>query len=185
MLDNLRKELEGFALNVIASAKGELQSQGKVSSGRLKNSLEYEITEDKGEVDLSFYGEDYAMFVDKGVQGANPSGMPEGAIARYNKAPMSPYRFSTGSGKKGLRGGINKWLTQKGIKGVRDDKGRFLPRKSMIFLMSRSVYLTGMRPSFFFTKPFERYRKGLTNKLMDAYGIDIKQELDKEIKNGR
>lgn len=185
MLDNLRKELEGFAQNVISAAKGELQSQGKNSSGRLKNSLDYELIEKGNDWDLAFYGEDYAMFVDKGVQGANPSAMPEGAIARYNKAPQSPYRFGSGSGKKGLRKGVNKWLTQKGIKGVRDDKGRFLPRKSMIFLMSRSIYLTGMRPSFFFTKPFERYRQGLTNKLMNAYGIDIKQELDETIRNGR
>lgn len=178
MLDNLRKELEGFAMNVIAGAKSELNKQGKNSSGKLKNSLDYEVTQDKAELSVDFYGEDYAMFVDKGVGGANPSAMPQGAIARYNKAPMSPYRFGRGTGKKGLRGGINKWLTQKGIKGVRDEKGRFIPRKSMIFLMSRSVYLTGMRPSFFFTKPFEQYRKGLTQKLMNAYGLDLKKELD-------
>ena len=107
-----------------------------------------------------------AVFVDKGVKGADPYALPE--YARWhgkNKAPNSPYQF--GSMKsRGLKQAINRWTIQKGLKGVRDKKtGRFLPRKSMQFMINRSIYLSGLEASMFFTGPY--------NKLLDQGFLSI------------
>ena len=55
---------------------------------------------------LAFEMEDYGKFQDKGVRGA----------ASSQRAPNSPYRFGSGTGKKGgLTNSIRAWVQQKRI----------------------------------------------------------------------
>ena len=44
---------------------------------------------------------------------------------------------------------------------------------SLVFLISRSIYLTGLRASLFFTTPFDFYTRQLENDLEDALQRDI------------
>lgn len=174
MLAEVNKILEAFALNVVSAAKDNLAKSGN-SNGDLYNSLNYKIPGNNNEIEINFIGTNYANFYDLGVQGAAPSKMPPNSISRYNKAPMSPYKFGSGSGRKGgLRGAIDKWVVRKpGLNNVRDDLGRFIPRKSMVFLITRSIYLTGLKPSYFFDKPLQKYLKQLEIELEEALGRDI------------
>ena len=173
MLENTRKVLDAFSLNVISEAKANLSKN--TSSGSLAKSLDYEIEMLTYDFLVTFYGTDYANFVDEGVQGKDPS-----RVGGRNKAPSSRFKFGSGkgSGRGTLRGAIDKWVVRKNLKGVRDKKtGRFVSRKSQVYLISRSIYFTGLRPTLFFTKPFEKYQRGLQPRLEEALVMDIEKEL--------
>ncbi len=168
-LKNANQVLSSFGAKVIAEAKNNAPK----NTGTLADSLAYTLLKDPDTIGVKFTGVNYAQFQDQGVQGSQSSA----------KAPNSPFKFGSGSGGSGtLRGGINKWVVQKNLEGVRDAKGRFIGRKGMIFLISRSIYTTGLRPTLFFTKPFERERKALGRKLEQALGKDYENELKVQIK---
>jgi DNA-directed RNA polymerase subunit E'/Rpb7 len=43
----------------------------------------------------------------------------------------------------------------------------------MVFLISRSIYLAGLKPSYFFSDPFEFYTERLERELEDALDKDV------------
>ena len=180
MLAEVKKILEAYGLNVVSAARNNL-SKKDVGSGPLADSLLSLVTEESdGSYLVTFLGEDYATFYDQGVQGATPEQMPSGSKNRFNKAPLSPYHFGTGSsrGNGTLRGAIDKWAIKKGLDNTRNNLGQFIPRKSMIYLISRSIYLTGLKPSLFFTTLFDFYTRELEDKLEEALERDIELTID-------
>ena len=175
MLDQVEKILTAYGVNVVSAARSNLAKTDN-AGGDLANSLTSLLTEESdGSYLLTFFGTDYATFYDKGVQGAGPERMPSGSKNRFNKAPLSPYHFGTGSsrGTTTLKGAIDKWVVRKGLDNTRNDLGQFIPRKSLVFLISRSIYLTGLRASLFFTTPFDFYTRQLEDDLQDALQRDI------------
>ena len=175
MLKEVENIVKDYADKIVLAAKNNLADK-ELSGGELYNSLKSNVNTTDDDIVVTFSATDYAKFYDEGVQGANPSKMPSGSKIRFNQAPQSQYRFGTGSGKKGgLRAAIDKWvLTKPGLQeSTRDDLGRFIKRKSMVFLISRSIYLTGLKPSYFFTKPFDFYTKNLEKDLEEALEKDI------------
>ena len=113
--------------------------------------------------------EDYGDFVDQGVRGAGSS----------SNNRTSPFKFGSGTGKKGgLTKGIEKWIKQKPIKQWKDKKtGKFLSYKSMKFLIARSIYNKGTKPSLFFTKPFYSAFKRLPVDIVKAFKLDIEKAI--------
>ena len=174
MLDNLEKELKNFAKYVVTKSRMNLRSSGKNSSGVLSKSLDSEVKVSKNSFQLEFLMEEYGIFQDKGVKGKSSS----------SKAPNSPFRFGSGTGKKGgLTEGINKWVQRKRFQ-FRDRKsGKFLSYKSTAFLISRSIYQKGIAPSMFFTKPFEKAFKGLSKDLLEPFKLDIENFINDTIKD--
>ena len=141
-MGKFEEALEEYANYVITKAKENLAKGGKFGSydksGALSNSLSYKI--EKGKV--SFLGENYGVFLDQGVKGAE-STYPESRTSSHkytNKMPPSSV--------------FDKWSIKSGI-APRDKKGRFIKRKSLNFLIARSIYRKGIRATMFFTKPFE------------------------------
>lgn len=180
MLDQVEKIVQDYADRIVRAAKNNLADK-ELSGGDLYNSLKAKVSKSDDDIVVTFSAADYAKFYDEGVQGANPSKMPPGAKTRFNQAPNSPFRFGTGTGKKGgLRAAIDKWvLTKSDLKSsTRNDLGQFIPRKTMVFLISRSIYLTGLKPSYFFTKPFDFYTKNLERDLEDALERDVTLALE-------
>lgn len=166
-MTNSMKELGRIGKEVRRRARISLKARGKVVTGKLYNSIRYEqgVSRDEKSLNLtfSFPGADYAKFVDEGVRGAMSSA----------KAPRSPFRFGSGSGPRGgLRPAIDKWVVRKGI-APRGPGGQFASRRSMVFLISRSIYQTGIRPSYFFTNAYDRTLKKHNAKLEKAVGEDI------------
>ena len=174
MLSNVEKELKNFAKYVVTKSRMNLRSSDKNSSGDLSRSLDSNVKVSKNSFELSFLMEDYGVFQDKGVKGKSSSA----------KAPNSPFKFGTGTGRKGgLSEGINKWVKRKRFQ-FRDKKsGKFLSYDSTAFLISRSIYHKGIAPSLFFTKPFEKAFKNLNKDLVKAYKLDVEQLMNNTINN--
>ncbi len=167
------KELGKFAKYVIQQARRNLTREGKKTTSSLYDSLNYEIELEKGALLVNFIMEEYGEFVDQGVKGKSPYSLPKGAKWHgIQKAPTSPFRFGRNK-SKGLRAAINRWTIKKGIQGIRDSKGRFIGRKSLQFLITRSIYLSGLRATLFFTKPFNRGLERFTDKFLNAFALDV------------
>ena len=174
MLSNVEKELKNFAKYVVTKARMNLRSSDKNSSGSLSKSLDSDVKISKNSFQLTFMMEDYGIFQDKGVKGKNSSA----------KAPNSPFKFGSGTGRKGgLTEGINKWVKRKRFQFKDRKSGKFLSYDSTAFLISRSIYQKGIAPSLFFTKPFEKAFKNINKDLIKAYRLDIEQLMDNSINN--
>ena len=177
-MTNSMQELGKMGKEVRRRARIALKARGKVVTGKLYNSIRYEQSVSKDEKSLnlrfSFPGANYWQYVDEGVRGAMSSA----------KAPRSPFRFGSGSGPSGgLRPAIDKWVVKKGI-APRGPGGQFAARKSMVFAISRSIYRTGIRPSYFFTNAYDKTLKAYNNKLEAAVAKDIGNAINTLLNGG-
>jgi hypothetical protein len=163
------KYLNDFAKYVIQQSRSNLTKSNKNSSKSLYNSLDSEIEVSANSFRLSFLMDDYGKFIDKGVQGSNPSGIKKGV----QKAPNSEYRFKSKSIPTKV---LDKWVIKKGI-APRNKSGKFLSREGLKFAIAKSIALQGIRPSLFFTRPFEAAFQNLPDELVQAYGLDVEQFL--------
>ena len=181
-LDKVDKTIKMFRDYVIREAKDNLKRGGQYGShnntSALSNSIKGEIvTEDKFSI-VGFSMADYGAFQDKGVKGKTSS----------SKAPNSPFKFGSGTGPKGgLTKGIEKWVRQRGFQfrsKSEGSKGRFLSYQATAFLITRSIFHKGIKPSLFFTKPFEAgYKKYIDVDLIKAFGQDVETMVDYNLKD--
>jgi hypothetical protein len=167
MLKNVQQELNRFAKYVIQQSKANLTRGKKNSSKTLYNSLDYDINVSPNSFSLSFLMEDYGVFQDKGVSGIKK---------KYN----TPYSYTN---KMPPPSKMDKWIVRKGLKGVRGKDGKFISRKSLQFMIARSIYNNGIKPSLFFTKPFKKAFTNLDKDIIKAYQLDV-EELLKFTTNG-
>jgi len=182
-LDKVNKTIQMFRDYVIREAKDNLKRGGQYGSynntSALSNSIKGEIVSENGFSIVGFSMADYGMFQDKGVKGKSSSA----------KAPNSPFKFKGGGGKGkgGLTQGINKWVRQRRFQfrsRKEGSKGRFLSYEATAFLITRSIFHKGIKPSLFFTKPFEAgYKKYIDVDLMKAFGQDIETMVDYNLKD--
>lgn len=174
-LKNTEALIKRFKDYVIQQSRSNLSRTRKNNTKELYNSLKGEVVSEGDYAIVGFKMSDYGKFQDQGVRGKSSS----------NKAPNSPYKFGTGSSKikGGLTNGIEKWVKQKRIQ-FRDKKsGKFISYKSTAFLITRSIYQTGLRPSLFFTKPFAAGKKKyIDGELGEAFTMDIDYIIDYELK---
>lgn len=179
---NVQKTIEKFRDYVIRESKDNLKRGGKYGSynntSALSNSLKGEIVTENGFTIVGFKMADYGAYRDQGVKGKTSS----------NKAPNSPFKFGSGTGRKGgLTEGIKKWVKQKGFQfrsKEEGSKGRFLSYDSTAYLITRSIFHKGIKPSLFFTKPFEAgYKKYIDVDLLKAFGQDIETMVDYNLKD--
>ena len=150
------------------------QSRSRLTKGRKKygsyndtkklyNSIKGEVSVIKNNAfSLSFFMEDYGKFQDKGVSGTEK---------KYD----TPYSYKS---KMPPVKPLADWAKAKGLK-LRDSKGRFQKGGYMTlgFLIARSIQRKGIKPSLFFTKPFEQGFKKLPDELLEAYGLDVEEFL--------
>jgi len=164
----VKKELERFAKVVKKEARTALTKQDRNVSKELYNSIKYDVEVYKNSFHLSFYMKDYGKFQDQGVKGKSSSA----------RAPQSEFKFGSGTGKKGgLTTGIFEWVKARRFQ-FRDKKsGRFMSFKSTAFLISRSIYHKGLKPTKFFSKPFEKAFTRLSDDLVKAYGLEVNKLL--------
>jgi len=121
---------------------------------------------------MYFSMEEYGAYQDLGVKGKKSS----------SKAPDSPYRFGSGTGKRGgLTEGMQKWVQRRRIQ-FRNKDGKFMSYKSTAWVMTRSIYAKGIKPSLFFTKPFEAAYKNLPEELIEKYGLEATKLFQEFIK---
>ena len=167
MLKNVQQELNRFAKYVVQQSRTNLTKGKKNSSKALYNSLDYDLNVSPNSFSMSFLMEDYGIFQDKGVSGIKK---------KYN----TPYSYTN---KMPPPSKMDKWIVRKGLKGIRGKDGKFISRKSLQFMIARSIYNNGIKPSLFFTKPFEKAFKNLDKDIIKAYQLDV-EELLKFTTNG-
>ena len=163
------KYLNDFAKYVIQQSRSNLTKGDKNVNKNLYNSLDKEIEVGANSFRLAFLMEDYGKFQDKGVSGIEQ---------KYN----TPYSYKSKGGKRGLKGmpppkAFDKWNVKRGL-APRDDKGKFLSRKQTNFLVALKIFKKGIKPSLFFTRPFEKAFERLPDELVEAYGLDVEQFLE-------
>ena len=163
------KYLNDFAKYVIQQSRSNLTKGDKNVNKNLYNSLDKEIEVGANSFRLAFLMEDYGKFQDKGVSGIEQ---------KYN----TPYSYKSKGGKRGLKGmpppkAFDKWNIKRGL-APRDEKGKFLSRKQTNFLVALKIFKKGIKPSLFFTKPFEKAFERLPDELIEAYGLDVEQFLE-------
>jgi len=146
--------LEKYARYVIQQSRSNLTKAGK-GRGKLYDSLEYFIQDTR----VTFKSEEYGVFVDKGVKGKDPSKVSPNAKIKGQQAPNSKYRFGSGKSNKTFKDfarNMSVWAKSKNIR-FRDEKGRFAKGgyKSLGYVIASNIYNRGIRPTMFFTKPFE------------------------------
>jgi len=173
-LEKVNKTIQMFRDYVIREAKNNLKQSGHNNTSSLANSIKGELLTENDYTIVGFQMNDYGTFVDLGVKGKTSS----------DKAPNSPYKFGSGTGRKGgLTKGINQWVRQKGFQ-FRDKKGKFLSYDSTAYLITRSIFHKGIKPSLFFTKPFEAgYKKYIDIDLVRAFGQDVETMVDFNLKD--
>ena len=167
MLENVQKELNRFAKYVVTQSRSNLTRQKKNASKQLWQSIDYDLKVSKNSFQLEFLMEDYGIFQDKGVSGTEK---------KYN----TPYKYTN---KMPPPSKMDKWIVKRNLKGVRGKDGKFISRKSLQFMIARSIYKKGIKPSLFFTKPFKKAFKNINEDLIEAYKLDVQKLMETTIKD--
>jgi len=119
----------------------------KVSSGRLRDSIEVKVSQNRGNSVIDVFMEDYGQFVQSG---------------RLPGKKMVPIKA------------IEEWIKSRGLLG-RNKKGRFITRKSFAFAIANNIKKFGIRPSNFLDKALDTLESD--ERIMEAIGDDAFEEL--------
>ena len=167
MLKNLQTELQSFGKYVVQQSRSNLTKQKHNVRRDLYNSIHYDLTEKNGNYDLAFIMDEYGTFLDKGVKGANPSLVKGGK----QKGGNSPYSFRN---KRPPMQPIADWAKKRNIR-LRDKEGKFKKGnyRTIGFILQRSIFAQGIKPSMFFTKPFLAAFDRYPELLSKAFAQDI------------
>lgn len=164
MLKNVQAELNRFAKYVVSQSRANLTRGKKNVSKSLYNSIDSNVKENKNSFSMEFLMDEYGVFQDKGVSGTKK---------KYN----TKFSYKQSSNLVGMEyhtGTFAKWAKSRNIR-LRDAKGKFKKGsyKTIGFLIARSVKEKGIKPSLFFTKPFNKAFKNLSKDLVEAFKLDV------------
>lgn len=159
-IDNkeVKRVFEEFADKVVGLAKLNLKPS------KLKESIRSEVDLSKaGSLSVYFFMNEYGLFQDRGVSGRRVKYLTKFTY-KDKQPPSTP---------------IANWA-QKNFIRLRDEDGKFIKGSydSVGFVIARSIKEKGIKPSLFFTKPFERLFNQLPDEIIEAYGLEIDKAID-------
>ena len=198
-MSEFKKSIEAYAKYVVQQAKSNLTKQKK-GGGKLYNSLDYIIKQrrDSGGrfetgYSVEFLMEDYGVFQDQGVKGKDPSKVSPNTEIVGQQAPNSKFRFGSGKSNKTFKDFVKQmsaWAKRKNVRfrqyktvdGKKKSTGKYAEGnyKSLGYVIASNIYNRGIRPSMFFTKPFEAGIKRFGDDIAVSYGNDVLKELVKK-----
>jgi hypothetical protein len=176
-MKELGSALNKFAKYIVQQSRTNLTKGQNNASKGLYDSIGYTVKENPNSFSLAFIMNEYGTFQDKGVKGKDPSKVSKNAKIKGQQAPNSPYKFGSGT-HKGTWGSfvssLEGWVSKKRIR-LRDDKGKFKKGsyKTIAYIIAGNIYNRGLKPSLFFTKPFEKSFKNLPQELVEAYALEV------------
>lgn len=149
--------LDKFFRDLKRKSRKKLKEKGAIASKDLYKSMKSEVKVSANSLFASMSMQDYWKFVNYGVKGIKSGKSLKGFRYRSKKPPVN---F------------LKTWLKQK--------TGRFRARdqKSIAYAIRESIYQKGVKPTEFFTEPFELLFRNLPNELIEAYGLDIDEFLE-------
>ncbi len=144
--------LRKYGNEVESEIETRLRNNGKYASGKLYDSIEYEITETGTKFTLTFKMADYGAYVDKGIK---------------------PSKYATmkgkGKGKSKFIESLKKWCRIKGL-----PEGASFP-------IRRKIWEMGIPATNFFTIPTTRRAKQFEVNVGKAMEKDVEQIIKKEL----
>jgi hypothetical protein len=150
MNENLKSALEQVGIDLVKELTKQLLNADKKASGNLIKSLDYKVVETVDGFILNLLAADYLNTVD---QGRKPGKMP----------PPSK---------------LDKWIVIRGI-APRDKKGKFISRKSIQFLIARSIGKNGIKPTNVIRKSIDSIYSNKIKLLEQAAVKDIVELIEK------
>ena len=169
-LKKTQEALEAFKKFVIQQARTRLSKNNKNISKKLYDSLDGIIKVTPNAIQVQFLMEEYGLYQDKGVSGTQK---------KYN----TPYSYK--SDMPPIKP-LAEWAKAKNIR-LRDEQGKYKKGNynTIGYLIARSIYRKGIKPSLFFTKPFEQGFKKLPEELAKTFALDIDDFLAYTLKEDR
>ena len=169
-LTKTQAALEAFKNFVIQQSRTRLTKERKNVSKELYNSIRGNVKEMPNSISVEFEMEDYGIFQDKGVSG-------------IKKKYDTPYSYTN---KMPPSKPLSQWAKSKNIR-LRDKEGKFKKGNynTIGYLIARRIYRKGIKPSLFFTKPFEQGFKKLPDELLKNFGLDVEDFLAFTLKEDR
>ena len=179
-LNKLNNIMREFVRQVVVDARANVPFEK--TSGKLKSSINGDYIP---ETQTAFFTmEKYGKYQDLGVKGTQSG---ESVGKKYYGSQAREYKYTT---KMPPPNKLDRFVVRKGL-APRDERGRFTGRslktvgfqKSITFLIARSIFGKGIKPTLFFTKPFLKYYKDLPQQLAEAFGDDFEVSTRKIINN--
>ena len=153
---SVEKALDTFGKRVQQQSRSNLTRLKKNVSGDLYKGSKYDLTVSANSFSLSFPMTPYWNFQDAGVSGTE---------RKFN----TPFSYKT---KKPPAHIFESWAKRKGIK-PRGANGQFTTYKSFGFAVANSVFKKGLKPTKFFTTPFENEFNKLPDEIVKAYSLEL------------
>ena len=154
----IQNYLRSFALYVRKEAKANLKAEGK-GGGELEKSIKFRVVKTADGYKTQLMMADYGTFLDKGVKGTK---------SNYIENSKTDYSYTTKQPPSGI---IEKWI--KKWKGAGNRGGQFITRKSLAFLIARSIKQKGIKSISFFSKPL--------NLAMENFGVEMLAAVKEDI----
>ena len=189
-LRELNKIFHEFGKYMVDQSRKNLIQKGK-GDGKLYKSIDYKVNNKKKDiVEWFFYMENYGVFQDQGVRGADPSSVdnPKTNYRGVQKAPNSPFSYRS---KMPPMEPLRNWAKSKNI---RFRQGRLVDGKwkstgryakggydTIAYWLQKRIYAQGLKPSYFYTKPFDRAWNNLPDEIFDSFQIEINTAIDKSL----
>ena len=168
-LEAVERYLNSFGKQVVNRSKGNLQ-KAKGGGTALENSIAFSVIEKDGDLSVRFTMASYGKYVDKGVSGTEVSRSFKDYKGKTLKSPFG-YRKAKGHSQPPTKA-LDKWIVKKGI-APRDKEGKFMSRKSIKFLIAKSIGKKGIQGISFFQKPLMLGMKEFGGK----FGAAIKEDI--------
>lgn len=163
------KALQEFVKSIVDESKENLNTKGINASGDLNKSIKGNVNVGDNSIEVTIEGENYLKFIDRGVKGVKSG------------SSLSDYAFKSKGGKRGLKGmpPPNKLTTY-----MKRRTGKFLgrDRKQIGFATAVKVFYYGIKPTQFFTTPFEKAFERLPEDLVKAYALDVESFIEFTLK---
>jgi len=153
---SVEKALDTFGKRVQQQSRSNLTRLKKNVSGDLYKGTKYDLTVSANSFSLSFPMTPYWNFQDAGVSGTE---------RKFN----TPFSYKT---KRPPAHIFESWAKRKGIK-PRGANGQFTTYKSFGFAVANSVFKKGLKPTKFFTTPFENEFNKLPDEIVKAYSLEL------------
>ena len=158
---NRQEVLNRFIQHVVSQAKRNLTQGNKNVSKKLYNSIKGEAKSFENSIGIYFNMEEYGFYQDQGVSGVKK---------KYD----TPFSYKS---KMPPPKAFDKWTVRKGL-APRQKGGQFKSRKGLNFAIARSIFEKGIKPSLFFTKPFEAAFKNFPDEMVEVFGLEAEQMFD-------
>ena len=173
-LKETHNALNKFAKEVIKQSRTNLTKKDKNYTKSLYNSLKSDVEVFPNSFSLKFIMDEYGTYQDKGVSGTEK---------KYN----TKFSYKQSSNLVGMEyhtGTFAKWAKFRGIR-LRNAKGQYAKGnyKTIGFILANMIKKKGIKPSLFFTRPFENAFKNLPDELVNKFGLDLDKFINFTLKN--